>query len=355
MEELQKNYKDARNGLLTSYRMYKRLKKEEPKTKITFEDVKKFIEKQPVSQITRPPPRIENLKIIGEPNSFQIDIIYMKDYTYKGIDKLLVFIDINSRKAWIYILKTKKLDEIFENFEEFLEDINEPIALIMGDNEFNKRDILTLAENYNISTNFVVSKDEHISKQSNVLGIIDRFARTFCSLILKYILANNTLDWVSVLPKLVQNYNSTPHRSLEYLTPNEVYKSKEIQMKFVKKGLAHNREIKEKQQLKVGDRVRVLKGKSKFDKEKENFTKGFYVIVDKENNRYRIADKETKHINQKLYKYDELLKISEVQEAPSETDTSPEIMKEIEKLKRHRNIEKRLRREGINPENIIKK
>lgn len=350
MENLEKYYSDPRFGLLTPYKMYKRINSEKSESPVTLEQVKQFINKQSVAQITRNPPKIKNLKIVAKPNSFQVDILYMKDYTYKGIDKLLVFIDINSRKVWIYILKTKKIEEIFQKFELFLEDLNEPVNHIMGDNEFNKKIILELADNYNFTTNFIISKDEHISQQSNILGIIDRFARTFRALILKYILANNTLDWVSVLPKLVQNYNNTPHRSLDYHTPIQIYRNKRMQNEFVKKGLTHNREIKIYQKLNIGDRVRVLKAKSKFDKEKENFTKGLYVVVDREGNKYRIADKETKHINKRLYKFDELLKVKEV---AIEKAQKHNVENEIAQNKRKRQIEKRLKKEGINPANII--
>ncbi len=122
------------------------------------------------------------------PYSFQIDITVFKPYKNKKF--CLTLIDIESRKAFMYILKNKWMDEIITNFKKFIDEMNNEkikINSITGDLEFNKKAFIDICEKNNIWTYFIKSADEHILKKGwNVLGIIDRFTRTIKHYLNKY-------------------------------------------------------------------------------------------------------------------------------------------------------------------------
>lgn len=311
MEELERKLNEPKYNLLTAYKLYRKLKEEEPNSSFTLQQIRDIVDKQETNQITRKPTKAKNFKIVAPPNSFQLDIMFLNDYEYRGYDKILVFIEITSRKAWAYPMKKKKNEEKLEKINEFILDLQKPIYLLEGDNEWNSKEITNLLEKHNIKYSFIISNEEHITKQGNKLGIVDRFVRTLRNLILKYILKNDTLDWVSALPFILKIYNTNPHRSLDWKTPNEVYRNESLQKEIYNQGMEHNRQLQEIQDFDIGDMVRAIKPRGKLEKEKEYFTKKIYTIVEKVGHRYKIKD-EYDHILQRPYKFGELLKINEV-------------------------------------------
>ena len=46
-------------------------------------------------------------------------------------------------------------------------------------------------------------------------SIVERFNRTLISKLYRYFTASNTLKYVDILPKLVNQYNRTHHRSIK--------------------------------------------------------------------------------------------------------------------------------------------
>lgn len=344
IREIKERYYDPSYGLLSPLKFYMKYKKDNPDIKL--KEILNILQNQEVLQVTHKPTKSYDYKIYSQPRSFQVDIIYLKDYEFKGHDKVLTFIDINTRRVWMYLLKTKKLEEILEKFKEFLKEVKD-VYLVMGDNEFNKKEIISFLEKHKVKHSFIIAKDEHIVKQGNKLGIIDRFARTFRALILRHILGNKTKDWVSVLPQLIENYNNTPHRSLNYMTPNEFWKDTDLQMEYMAKTAELNRAIQDAQHYNVGDRVRIVKPKTVFDKEGQTFTDKIYVIIDRNGHRYRIAD-EDKKINSKEFKYNELFLVKETPE-----ENTGQIVQVIKEAKKERQTKRKLRKEGIDEANII--
>ena len=53
----------------------------------------------------------------------------------------------------------------------------------------------------------------------NVLGIVDRFVQTLKNKIYKYFTKNSDSKWIDKIDKITENYNNTPHSSLEDQTP----------------------------------------------------------------------------------------------------------------------------------------
>ncbi len=51
--------------------------------------------------------------------------------------------------------------------------------------------------------------------------VIDVFARNLKSVLSKAFLESKRTEWVSRLPKISEQYNNTPHTSLDNITPND--------------------------------------------------------------------------------------------------------------------------------------
>jgi hypothetical protein len=83
------------------------------------ENFNNIYEKSNISEIYKNN-KYKNLKkIVSPPYSFNIDIIHLPKYKNKNF--ILAFVDIYSRKSFIYILKNKSIDEIIRNFKIFVD------------------------------------------------------------------------------------------------------------------------------------------------------------------------------------------------------------------------------------------
>ena len=95
----------------------------------------------------------------------------------------------------------------------------------------------------------------------NVLGIIDRFAKTIKEKIYKHFSNNDNTKWVDKLNNIVENYNNTPHATLNNMTPNEAAKYASDTLKIHEKRV---NEVNRPEPLKVGDIVRTLNKRKTF-------------------------------------------------------------------------------------------
>lgn len=76
------------------------------------------------------------MQIYAPPHSFQIDIIFLPKFKYanNNYDKILILVEITSKKAFAYPLKTNKMSEILDKMNELENDVE--IRGISGDREF---------------------------------------------------------------------------------------------------------------------------------------------------------------------------------------------------------------------------
>jgi len=106
-------------------------------------------------------------------------------------------------------------------------------------------------------------------------AIAERAIRTIKTRLERYFDQNNTKKWIDFLPKLVKNYNSTPHRTIG-MAPNQVTdkNSQEIY-----KRVFGDINLKVTPRLGVGDRVRIIIDKSIFEKGySRGWTNEIYII-----------------------------------------------------------------------------
>ena len=91
--------------------------------------------------------------------------------------------------------------------------------------------------------------------------MIERFNRTFKSLMYKKFTENQNHKYINLLDDLINTYNNNIHKSLNGLTPNIVYKNN-----IILDDNKINYEKLSKPKFKIGDIVRTTYKKNVFDK-----------------------------------------------------------------------------------------
>lgn len=193
------------------------------------------------------------LSVSAPPNSFYMDLMELNSYLVRkqnfptrverrkiipnlhtgGYSHVLVIIESTSRKVFAYPLKNKTAAEVYKSFKDFLEDADYRVNSITSDSGGEYSDIWKSKEGkeYKIKFYKVVATEGHHTP----LAKVDRVIRTLKMMIMNYFNKYKRIDWHSVLPKIVEIYNSSKHQSLyatkksdgkrEYFTPNQVWSS----------------------------------------------------------------------------------------------------------------------------------
>jgi hypothetical protein len=237
---------------------------------------------------------VKLLKITGPPGAYQIDLIFLPKYrsSNRGITIFLLLVEIPSRKAFAYPIKSQKPADILDAYEQFYKDHDGNLSNVYGDDEFNSEWFKAFNDVLNVNVHTGIAKDDHISKHSNRLGIIDRLVRTLRKLMNKYMLLQNDTQWSKWLPKIISIYNKTPHSSLNNRTPDEVSADVNGMEKRFHQDVKYNQaQDAMDTPVSVGDTVRILEKKATFAKEGPTFSKELYVVVKKDGFKWRVQPK----------------------------------------------------------------
>jgi len=98
---------------------------------------------------------------------------------------------------------------------------------------------------------------------SKKASIVERFNRTFKTMLWKWFSLHGSYKWIDVLMKLVESYNNTYHRTIG-MKPNQVNAKNEKQLLQTVYSNIKIGSLRSK--FKVGDQVRISKHRSLFDK-----------------------------------------------------------------------------------------
>lgn len=98
-------------------------------------------------------------------------------------------------------------------------------------------------------------------------SIAERCIRTIKGRLFKYLSYKNTYRYVDVLSDLVTSYNNTYHKTIK-MTPSQVNDTNiiEVYNNISDSQIIRTGRYKKKPKLKVGDYVRITKGKGQFEK-----------------------------------------------------------------------------------------
>jgi transposase InsO family protein len=296
MNQLKELYYNPKTGLISANKIYHKLNKSIP-----LSTIKDFIEKQEIAQLAKVNKRKMNYKhinVYSANNQWQIDLVDFSKFSHwnSGFKYLFCIVDVFSRKSFVVPLKRKS--ETTTAMKKVLT-TQKPI-LIQSDNgtEFLNQSFRALLKANNIQHTTVQVGDH------NRQGIVERFNRTIERIISKYQETRNTNGYINILHDIVWNYNNTYHSSIKD-TPDNKYNKNSDKGTF--------KDVFNIINLKIGDKVRLLKDRTIFQKDIEHkYSKTIYQIVN--GNGYTFSVKHSNGtINPKKYKFYQLQKIVEVE------------------------------------------
>ena len=167
-------------------------------------------------------------------------------------------IDIFSKYAWSFPLKTKTVKEIKSCFQKIFKERKPSYIWSDQESAFFSKEMLKFFEDYNIKIYYTHSNLKAV--------VIERFNRSLRELMMKSFVKSNNTVWYNILPELMKTYNNRYHHTIK-MKPIDVNKSNEKHIKMI-----HNYNIIDKKpKYKVNDLVRIsLKRRQLFDKPSGN-------------------------------------------------------------------------------------
>lgn len=232
---------------------------------------------------------IKFIPIVAKPHTYQLDLMDMQTFAggpenNDGANYILVCVNILTRKLYAYTLKSKKKDEVFLKYKEFLRDSRFDANNITTDNgdEFNA------VKSYNDSTNrkhFLAEPYDHTH-----MGKVERMNRTLKGTINKIL--EKTPDqhrWIEAFHEAVKLYNNDMlNRSILNKAPNDLDEGDKMKI-VLKEEKEAKAGIKKSNEFKAGDTVRVhelLPDRNYMMKEKPTWSKETYVVQDRGPNNF---------------------------------------------------------------------
>lgn len=187
---------------------------------------------------------------------WQADLIDMRNYSDKGYNYILTIIDTGSKLAMAAPLKKKTgvavstaLESVFKN-SKF---IPQKFQTDKGTDFFNVH-VKKILNKWNV---------QHYSTYSPLkASIVERFNRTLKNKMWKNFSMKGSYTWVSDLPRLINEYNNTMHRSIG-MKPINVTKKDEF---HILQMLNKPKYEKKTTKFTDGDMVRLSKTKHAFAK-----------------------------------------------------------------------------------------
>lgn len=194
----------------------------------------------------------------GINDTYQIDLVEMIPYAKQNQNYkyILTVIDIFSKYAWAFPLKSKKSGDVFEAMSELFAAGHVPknIHSDLG-KEFYNSEFQRLMKRYEIN---------HYSTFSSMkAAIVERFNRTLKTNMWKQIHLRGSYKWIDILSTLLKEYNDTKHSTIK-MKPKDVNARDE--KKLMNSVYKYKTYLKKSTKFHVGDHVRISKYKHVFEK-----------------------------------------------------------------------------------------
>lgn len=193
---------------------------------------------------------------------WQADLVDMRHLESKNkhYNYLLTCIDCFSKHAWAVPMKTKSAIETVQAFNKILSISHRKPCKLQTDRgkEFYNSEMKDFCYNNDIN---------HFSTENYDIKacIVERFNRTLKQRMWKFFTDRKTNDWISVIDKLLENYNSSFHRSIK-MTPIEASEVENTEIVFRNLFPGGKKIERGEPYFTVGNNVRVLNKKKIFEK-----------------------------------------------------------------------------------------
>ena len=189
------------------------------------------------------------------------DLVDMIKYSRmnKGYKYVFTNIDIFSKFAWSFPIKSKTIKDIKPCFEKIFKQRKPKYIWSDQESSFFSKEMLKFFEDNNVKIYYTYSNLKAV--------IIERFNRSLRELMMKEFVKNNNTVWYNILPELIKKYNNRYHRTIK-MKPIDVDKTNEKHMK----NTVYNYDVTNKiPKFKINDLVRIsLKRRELFDKPSAN-------------------------------------------------------------------------------------
>ena len=201
------------------------------------------------------------------PGAYQFDTMIMKP-------PLLVFINVNSRKAYAYPMHNKGTSEVLRCLQLFVNEAHPQELTSDQDPAYLTQSVIDFMLQHNI--------DYHTTEDNNhnILGIINRFIKT---------VRDHTpvhASWDDV-QQFINAYNNQEHTSTG-VAPNRFSEHDERNYIAKMDMKEYNVRAQDHFKLKVGDKVRIVYDNKPLQKKRTNLSKEHYVIDSVDGNGYII-------------------------------------------------------------------
>ena len=121
----------------------------------------------------------------------------------------------------------------------------------MGDNRDEDQNFQKILSNNNAVLEPVKLNDHH------AMGVIDIFAKNLKRVLSKEFLESKSTKWIDILPKIIEQYNNTPHTALDNISPNDAITDPKKRMHVMHLNLLKARDNGFVTDLNAGDKVRI--------------------------------------------------------------------------------------------------
>lgn len=235
-----------------------------------------------------------------------------------GYTFLLTVICVFSKYAWAIPLENKKSLTVINAFEKIFNERKPQRLHTDQGGEFLNKDCEVFLKKNNIKLYYINSEMK--------AAIVERFNRTLKQKMWRYFTFADTYKYIDVLDDLVYSYNNTYHRSIK-TKPSLVNtkNSNKIWMNLYGYNKASDPPpTKIKLKFKVGDKVRISKTKTTFEKGyTRNWTIEIFEVLQcilKDPPSYIIKDQNEEIVEgifyekelQKVYKLDDIYEINDI-------------------------------------------
>ena len=185
------------------------------------------------------------------------DLVDMIKYSRinKGYKYIFTNIDIFSKYAWAFPIKSKKISDIKLCFQKIFKERKSLYIWSDQESSFFSKEMLKFFEDNNVKIYHTYSNLKAV--------VIERFNRSLRELMMKEFVKNNNTIWYNILPELIKKYNNRYHNTIK-MKPIDVNKTNEKHIK----NTVYNYDITNKKpKFKIDDLVRIsLKRRELFDK-----------------------------------------------------------------------------------------
>ena len=148
------------------------------------------------------------------------DLVDMQKYSKmnKGYKYIFTNIDVFSKYAWSFPIKSKKISDIKPCFQKIFKERKPKFIWSDKESAFFSKEMLKFFEDHNIKIYYTNSNLKAV--------VIERFNRSLRELMMKEFVKNNNTVWYNILPKLIKFYNNRHHNTIKD-KPIDINKSNE--------------------------------------------------------------------------------------------------------------------------------